>query len=112
MAGPLPTADERLRPKPGKGGIFAIDQYGIMHAGPKVSGAFHHSSFTGGHCCRFAGSITVDKGRVLKLTPHSGHYVPTEAEYTALINAWREAGLDLSSAEITGLVKEKRKPRG
>ena len=43
-----------------------------------------------------------------QVTPHSGHYVPTQAEYTTLLEAWREAGLDLSQAEIGGLVKEKR----
>ena len=63
--GPLQTADERLRStKPGKGGIFAIDQYGRMAAAQKVSGALHHSSLTGGKCCRFAGSITVEQGKV------------------------------------------------
>ena len=42
-SGRMHTADERLRPnKPGKGGIFAIDQYGTMHAAQKVSAALHH----------------------------------------------------------------------
>ena len=105
---PLATADERLRPKPGKlGGIFVIDQYGSMHAGQKVPGVFQHSSMTGGHCCRFAGSITVQDGRVLALTPHSGHYVPTQAEYDNLVANWRRDGLDLSEAEIGGFVKDK-----
>ena len=44
---------------------------------------------TCGHCCRFAGSITVEAGRVLKVTPHSGHYVPTQAEYDSLVAEWR-----------------------
>ena len=105
---PVATADERLRPKPGKlGGIFVIDQYGSMHAGQKVPGVFQHSSMTGGHCCRFAGSITVQDGRVLALTPHSGHYVPTQAEYDNLVADWRRDGLDLSEAEIGGFVKDK-----
>jgi len=105
----MATADERLHPsKPGKGGIFVLDMYGTMHAAQKVSGAFHHSSLTGGHCCRFAGSITVEGGFVRKVSPHSGHYVPTQAEYDALIECWRQDGLDLSNAEIGGLVKERR----
>lgn len=106
------TADERLRPKPGKlGGIFVIDQFGSMHAGQKVPGVFQHSSMTGGHCCRFAGSITVQDGRVLALTPHSGHYVPTQAEYDNLVADWRRDGLDLSEAEIGGFVKDKKRAR-
>ena len=80
----------------------------IGSAAQKVSGAIHHSSLTGGHCCRFAGSITVEGGRVRKVTPHSGHYVPTQAEYDALIDSWRGAGLDLSEAELGGLVKQGR----
>ena len=110
--GPMPTVDERLRlEKPGKGGIFAIDQFGNLHAAQKVPGVLHHSSLTGGHCCRFAGSITVREGRLLKVTPHSGHYVPTQAEYDALVSSWEHEGLDLSETEIGGLVKEKRPRR-
>ena len=65
--------------------------------------------FTGEHCCRFAGSLTVDEGRVLMVSPHSGHYVPTQAEYDALLESWRVAGLDLSQASIGGFVKERRR---
>ena len=74
----------------------------------KVSGAIHHSSLTGGHCCRFAGAITVEQGKVRTISPHSGHYVPTQSEYDALIDSWRGAGLDLSEAELRGLVKQPR----
>lgn len=110
--GPLPTADERKHPaKPGKGGIFAIDQFGAFHAAQKVNGVLHHSSLTSGHACRFAGAITVKDGRLLKVTPHSGHYVPTQAEYDALISNWQQEGLDMSKAVLGDLVKEKRKKR-
>ena len=34
--------------------------------------------------------------------------MPTQAEYDALIECWRQDGLDLSNAEIGGLVKERR----
>ena len=108
-SGRMETAEQRLRPnKPGKGGIFVVDMYGTIHAAQKVSGAFHHSSLTRGHCCRFAGSITVEAGRVRKISPHSGHYVPTQPEYDALIECWQKDGLDLSNAEIGGFVKERR----
>lgn len=107
--GPLPTADERLCPyKPGKGGIFTLDQFGRMYASNKVSGVLHHSSLTCGHCCRFAGSVTVKDGRVLEISPHSGHYVPTQAEYDELVEAWSQAGLDLTETNFRGLIKDRR----
>ena len=49
----------------------------------------------------------VEAGRVLKVTPHSGHYVPTQAEYDSLVAEWRRDGLDLSEAAIGGFVKVK-----
>ena len=108
-SGRMETADERLRPnKPGKGGIFVIDMFGTMYAAQKVSGALHHSSLTGGHCCRFAGNVKVEAGRVRKVSPHSGHYVPAQADYDALIECWQHDGLDLSGAKIGDLVKESK----
>ena len=44
---------------------------------------------------------------MLKVTPHSGHYVPTQAEYDSLVAEWRRDGLDLSEAAIGGFVKVK-----
>ena len=79
-----------------------------MHAGQKVPGIFQHSSLTGGHCCRFAGSVEVRGGVVTKLSPHSGHYIPTQDEYDALLADWRRLGLDLTATEIGGLLKENK----
>ena len=94
--GPMPTADERLRQtKPGKGGIFVVDQYGAMHMAQKVPGALHHSSFTGGHCCRFAGSIAVDDGRASVRT--SGvHGVYHPIDHRILVSSLRLALLTLA----------------
>ena len=36
---------------------------------------------------------------MLKLLPHSGHYIPTQDDYDELIEGWSDAGLDLS--EVT-----------
>ena len=105
--GSMKTAQERLQQnKPGKGGIFVVDQYGTILAAQKVTGALHHSSLTGGKCCRFAGNVTVKDGHILMVTPHSGHYVPTQAEYDLLLESWRQQGLDLSRAKIGGFAKE------
>ena len=100
---PLPRVADRAR-----SGIFVVDHFGRMYAARKVSGAFHHSSLTRGHCCRFAGSVEVRGGVVTKLSPHSGHYIPTQDEYDALLADWRRLGLDLSATEIGGLLKENK----
>ena len=53
------------------------------------------------------GSIVVEEGRVTRISPHSGHFIPTRGEYDALLDELRGRGLDLSKTEIRGLVKEK-----
>ncbi|KAK7248284.1 hypothetical protein SO694_0034006 [Aureococcus anophagefferens] len=55
---PLPRVADRAR-----SGIFVVDHFGHMYAARKVSGAFHHSSLTRGHCCRFAGTSTTRSSR-------------------------------------------------
>lgn len=99
---PLPRVRDR-----GRGGIFVMDHFGHLLAAQKIAGTLHHSSLTRGHACRFAGSIVVEEGRVTRISPHSGHFIPTRGEYDALLDELRGRGLDLSKTEIRGLVKEK-----
>lgn len=68
---PLPRVRDR-----GRGGIFVMDHFGHLLAAQKIAGTLHHSSLTRGHACRFAGSIVVEEGRVTRISPHSGHFIP------------------------------------
>eukprot|EP00966_Prymnesium_polylepis_P283912 6558859-Prymnesium_polylepis.1 len=104
----MPTAAERVALSEEKGGIFIVDHFGKMYAGQKVAGLFQHSSMTCGHCCKFAGGITVREGQVVSVSPHSGHYIPTQPEYDDIVESWTGAGLDLSKTELRSLIKDKK----
>ena len=129
---PLATADKRLRGK-GTLGIFVVDHFGRIFCADKVAlalarppprppahrhqppppcamqvrGVCHHSSLSRGHAVKFAGSLRVEAGRVAVITPHSGHYVPSQQDYDDVLADWAARGLDLSQTEVRGLVKEK-----
>ena len=91
----------------GKGGIFTLHHYDKLHCGHKVTGLFHHSSMTRGHCVKFAGALSIVEGRLTMLSPHSGHYIPSQAEYSALQSMLQAKGVDLSFTDIKDMVKSK-----
>ena len=41
------------------------------------------------------------------LSPHSGHYIPSQAEYSALQSMLQAKGVDLSFTDIKDMVKSK-----
>jgi hypothetical protein len=41
------------------------------------------------------------------LSPHSGHYIPTQAEYDALQSMLRAKGVDLSLTDVRDMIKSK-----
>jgi hypothetical protein len=51
-----------------------VDMKRNIFIGIKETGAFQHSSFTGGGLISSAGLIKVKSGRIHKLSPLSGHY--------------------------------------
>ena len=56
--------------------IFVADTNFRLYVGMKQSGSFQHSSFLHGSRISAAGSITIKNGRIMKLSPLSGHYRP------------------------------------
>jgi hypothetical protein len=56
--------------------IFVADTSFRLYVGIKQSGAFQHSSFLHGSRISAAGLIKIKDGRLLKLSPLSGHYRP------------------------------------
>jgi hypothetical protein len=62
----------------GKGwAIFVVDAKNAMYSFSHSKGEFHHSSFLGGAPVKTAGELVVeDSGKVVAMTPKSGHYRP------------------------------------
>jgi hypothetical protein len=65
--------------------IFVIGPDSKIYAGSKAragegkAGAFNHSSFFSGGAVKSAGTITVQGGRIVRVTNVSGHYAPDES---------------------------------
>ena len=65
-----------------------------LYVHDKITGHFHHSSFLGGAATVAAGSIVVEQGKLLELTPHSGHYQPSEEDFARCVQTFKDAGVD------------------
>eukprot|EP00191_Tetraselmis_sp_GSL018_P017652 CAMPEP_0177591630 /NCGR_PEP_ID=MMETSP0419_2-20121207/8105_1 /TAXON_ID=582737 /ORGANISM="Tetraselmis sp., Strain GSL018" /LENGTH=367 /DNA_ID=CAMNT_0019082395 /DNA_START=334 /DNA_END=1438 /DNA_ORIENTATION=- len=97
LAGPRPQAEleEGAKAK----WIYVLDLQNRMFINRKQSGEFHHSSFTRGAPVRAAGSIVVDRGRILQITAWSGHYRPRREDFREVIHFLETAGVDMSQVE-------------
>merc|ERR1712061_111504 len=73
-------------PPEGERQIFVITIEKQMYIGPKVKGFFHHSSFNAGRACIGAGYVVVKFGKLEEISPHSGHYRPTEINYQVMLD--------------------------
>jgi len=101
MRKPFPRGVDRSRGS----GIFVLDGFGRLYCGTKLRGTFHHTSFVRGHVVKVAGGLEVVNGKLVELTPHSGHYRPSEEDVDAMIKAWRAQGVDFAQVRIKGYVK-------
>lgn len=81
--------------------IYVVDTVGRLYVGIKSSGAFQHASFLSGARILSAGSIGIDDGRLVYLSPLSGHYRPTTRSFRVFINSLREQGVDLSHLRVS-----------
>jgi len=96
MAGGSRLADEGRAKK----GIFVLDKFGKLYCGPKLRGTFQHSSFVRGHCVKVAGGIRISNGKVLELSPHSGHYQPLPEQISRMREDWARKGVDFTSVVV------------
>eukprot|EP00927_Polykrikos_kofoidii_P079512 TRINITY_DN76290_c0_g1_i1.p1 TRINITY_DN76290_c0_g1~~TRINITY_DN76290_c0_g1_i1.p1 ORF type:complete len:460 (+),score=48.78 TRINITY_DN76290_c0_g1_i1:122-1381(+) len=87
-------------------GIFIIDTFGRLHCGTKMRGIFQHSSFVEGHCVQVAGGIKIVDGWLVELSPHSGHYQPSQEQIENMINDWRSKSVDIDGVTLRGFMKE------
>ena len=73
-----------------------------LYVHDKITGHFHHSSFLGGAATVAAGSIVVEQGKLLELTPHSGHYQPSEEDFARRVQGRSRMLVWIREKEIRG----------
>ena len=62
------------------------------------------------HTCRgtvrAAGNLVVDQGRLLRISPHSGHYMPSADDMNWVLQLLTRRGVDMSSVVVDPLKSE------
>ncbi len=81
--------------------IFVADTNFRLYVGIKSSGAFQHSSFLQGSRISAAGLIKIKNGRLVLLSPLSGHYRPPATNFRAFVRSLREEGVDMKHVSIS-----------
>lgn len=76
--------------------IFAASHDDQVFVGIKNLGKFHHSTFMGGDAVQSAGTLKLDKGRIVEINDHSGHYTPGVPEMKAMVRLLQKQGVDVS----------------
>lgn len=80
--------------------IFVLSPDDVLFAGGYRMGEFHHSSFLAGEKIKAAGQICVIDGKLIGITPKSGHYHPGPDELCTMLKFLVERGVDLSTVEV------------
>jgi hypothetical protein len=80
--------------------IYVMSPDKTLYVGDKKREKFHHSSFLSGSTVVAAGSMNVVNGVLCELTPHSGHYRPSDEDFARCIATLTEAGVDMSVVKI------------
>lgn len=80
--------------------IFVMSASGRLYVAQKQKGTFQHSSFLAGGAAKAAGRLLVNHGILELMEAHSGHYRPTEENFSCLIRVLEELGTDFSMAKV------------
>ena len=98
----------------GPDGWISVLRDGVIYAGRKEAGRFHHSSFFAGMCVDAAGMIVATDGVISRVLPYSGHYRPGDAQLAWLLVYLRDHwGLNLATFAIdVQLVLRVARPAG
>merc|ERR1712146_511006 len=56
--------------------------------------------FLAGAAVRNAGKLVVQRGRLVQISPHSGHYRPGRRSVAELLHFLRDSGVDLDTVQI------------
>lgn len=83
--------------------IYVADPQGVLYIAQKVKGQFHHSSFLGGGTVCAAGGIIVNRGKLIKINPKSGHYRPGQRHFERLLSNLEAMGISLEGVKVKNL---------
>ncbi|KAF9434540.1 hypothetical protein BGZ76_007818 [Entomortierella beljakovae] len=81
--------------------IYVSDPNGALYVAQKIKGKFHHSSFLGGGTVCAAGAIVVNRGKIIKINPKSGHYRPEQRHFEKLLKGLEELGVSFSDVKVS-----------
>ncbi|KAG0359139.1 hypothetical protein BGZ54_010095 [Gamsiella multidivaricata] len=81
--------------------IYVTDPQGTLYVAQKVKGQFHHSSFLGGGTVCAAGGIIVNRGKLIKINPKSGHYRPGQRHFDRLLKNLKDQGVSLEDVRLS-----------
>lgn len=79
--------------------IFVLSAMKLLYVGQKRKGTFQHSSFLAGGATLSAGRLVVEDGILKAVWPYSGHYLPTEENFEALMSFFLVHNVDLSGVQ-------------
>ncbi|KAF9130551.1 hypothetical protein BGW39_002961 [Mortierella sp. 14UC] len=86
--------------------IYVTDPEGVLYIAQKVKGQFHHSSFLGGGTVCAAGGIIVNRGKLIKINPKSGHYRPGQRHFDRLLSRLETMGISLEGVKVSAAILE------
>lgn len=85
----------------GKGwAIFVMAPNDTLYANSHKADEFHHSSFLSGAPIKCAGEIKIEKGKIAKVTPKTGHYKAEAAELNYFLQFCQKNGVDLRNVQV------------
>jgi len=99
-------------------GIYLLTESGDLLVARKERGLLQHTSLSGGRAVMMAGGIDVEKGRIKRITAHSGHYRPALVNMKFMGHWLREHGVFVSTDQMEFVknkdpanVEKKEKPK-
>ncbi|KAJ1283992.1 hypothetical protein BS78_03G170400 [Paspalum vaginatum] len=79
--------------------IFVLSTSRSLYIGQKRKGKFQHSSFLSGAATTAAGRLVAKEGVLKAIWPYSGHYLPTEENFSEFISFLEDNNVDLANVK-------------
>lgn len=102
-ASPKEGEDEKQKEKKKDKGdtwIYVSDANYQLYIGIKQKGRFQHSSFLAGGPITSAGTLIIEDGKLVKISPMSGHYRTKAVYFKRFVDELQSEGADLSGVKI------------